>query len=97
MVTRMKSSQVQQEFGEVVDRALAGAEVIVERYGAPRVVILDYKRYQQLLDAERQLLRSRLQQASEAASARAAHLSEEEVDEIIERARSEVYEKRDSA
>ena len=88
MVIHMKSSQVQQEFGEVVDRALAEGEVVVERYGSPRVVILEYRRYQKLLEAERQLLRQRLQQASQAVSKRAAHLSEAEVDDLIERARS---------
>jgi len=88
MVIHMKSSQVQQEFGEVVDRALAEGEVVVERYGSPRVVILEYRRYRQLLEAERQLLRQRLQQASQAVSERAAHLSEAEVDDLIERARS---------
>lgn len=88
MVIHMKSSQVQQEFGEVVDRALAEGEVVVERYGSPRVVILEYRRYQKLLEAERQLLRQRLQQASQAVSERAAHLSEAEVDDLIERARS---------
>ena len=88
MVIHMKSSQVQQEFGEVVDRALVEGEVVVERYGSPRVVILEYRRYQKLLEAERQLLRQRLQQASQAVSKRAAHLSEAEVDDLIERARS---------
>ena len=60
----------------------------MERYGSPRVVILEYRRYRQLLEAERQLLRQRLQQASQAVSERAAHLSEAEVDDLIERARS---------
>ena len=88
MVIHMKSSQVQQEFGEVVDRALVEGEVVVERYGSPRVVILEYRRYRQLLEAERQFMRQRLQQASQAVSERAAHLSEAEVDDLIERARS---------
>lgn len=89
MILRVKSSQAQQGFGGMMDRALAGNEVIVERYGAPRVVILEYQRYQQLLKTEHESLRSRLQQASAAVSARASHLSEAEVDELIERARSE--------
>jgi prevent-host-death family protein len=89
MPVRLKSSQVQQNFGEVVDRALIEGDVIVERYGIPRVVIIGYRRYRRLVEAEKELLRLRLQQASTAASARAAHLSEEEVDELIERARSE--------
>jgi hypothetical protein len=50
-----------------------------------------YIRYRRLIEAEQELLRTRLQQASAAASARAAHLTEEEVDELVERARSEVH------
>ena len=91
MPVKLKSSDVQQSFGEAVDRAMLEDDVIVERYGTPRVVIIAYKRYQRLVEAEQELLRSRLQQASAAASARAAHLSEEEVDELIERARSEAH------
>ena len=94
MVMRMKSSDVQQNFGDAMDRALAGEDVVIERYGTPRVAIVGYRRYQQLLDAERELLRTRLRQASEVASARAAHLAEAEVDALIERARSEVYQER---
>ena len=91
MPVKLKSSDVQQSFGEAVDRALLEDDVIVERYGTPRVVIIEYKRYQRLVEAEQELLRTRLQQASAATSARAVHLSEEEVDELIERARSEVH------
>jgi TRAP-type C4-dicarboxylate transport system substrate-binding protein len=88
----MKSTQVQQEFGEAMDQALSGSDVIVERYGNPRVAIINYRRYQELLEAERQLLRHRLQMASAAVSRRAAHLSEAEIDDLIERARQEVHE-----
>jgi prevent-host-death family protein len=91
MVMHLKSSQVQQDFGEVMDQALAGSDVIVERYGNPRVAIISHRRYQQLLETERQLLRMRLQAASAAASARAAHLSDAEVDKLIEEARQEVH------
>lgn len=91
MPVKLKSSDVQQSFGEAVDRALLEDDVIVERYGTPRVAIIGYKRYQRLVEAEQELLRTRLQQASAATSARAVHLSEEEVDELIERARSEVH------
>jgi hypothetical protein len=51
-VLLMKSSEVQQNFGRVMDQALVENEVIVERYGEPRVAILSYQRYQQLLQAE---------------------------------------------
>jgi PHD/YefM family antitoxin component YafN of YafNO toxin-antitoxin module len=91
MPVKVKSSQVQQNFGLVMDRALMEDDVVVERYGMPRVAIVGYGRYQRLVEAEREVLRARLQQASAAASARAAHLTEEEVDELIERARSEVH------
>ena len=91
MPVKLKSSDVQQSFGEAVDRALLEDDVIVERYGKPRVAIIEYRRYQRLVEAEQELLRTRLQQASAATSARAVHLSEEEVDELIERARSEVH------
>jgi hypothetical protein len=91
MPVKLKSSQVQQSFGQALDRALMEDDVIVERYGTPRVAIVEYGRYRRLIEAEQELLRTRLQQASAAASARAAYLAEEEVDELIERARSEVY------
>ena len=91
MVLHMKSTQVQQEFGEVMDQAFSGSDVIVERYGSPRVAILNYRRYEQLLESERQLLRERLQLAAAAVSRRTAQLSESEIDEMIERARQEVH------
>jgi len=90
MVIQLSSSQVQQNFGQAMDRALLADDVVVERYGTPRVTIISYQRYQQLIAAEQELLRSRLQQAAAAASARAAHLTDAEVDELIERARTEV-------
>ena len=90
MPVTMKSSDVQQNFGQVLDRALIQEDVIVERYGQPRVAIVAYSRYQRLVEAEQALWRARLQQASAAATTRAAHLSEQEVDDLIERARSEV-------
>jgi PHD/YefM family antitoxin component YafN of YafNO toxin-antitoxin module len=91
MPVRLKSSQVQQNFGQAIDRALMEDDVIVERYGMPRVVIVEYRRYRRLVEAERELLRARLQQASAAASARSADLTEKEIEELIERARSEVH------
>jgi hypothetical protein len=91
MPVKLKSSDVQQSFGEAVDRALLEDDIIVERYGSPRVAIVEYRRYQRLVEAEQELLRTRLRQASDAASARTAHLTEEEVNELIEQARSEVH------
>ena len=89
MSTRLKSSEVQQNFGQVMDHALMEDDVVVERYGQPRVAIVEYGRYRRLVEAEQALLRSRLQQASAAVAARAAHLSDEEVETLIEQARSE--------
>lgn len=89
---RIKSTQAQQSFGQIMDQALAGEDVVVERYGTPRVVIVDFRRYQRLVEAERELLRTRLQQASAAASSRAAHLSEKEIEALIEQARTEAHE-----
>ena len=91
MPVTLKSSQVQQNFGQAMDSVLMEDDVIVERYGTPRVAIVEYKRYQRLIEAEQELLRTRLQQASAAASARAVHLTEKEVEELIERARSDVH------
>lgn len=90
MPTMLKSSQAQQNFGALIDQVLAEGEVVVERYGTPRVALIDYRRYQQLLTSEQELWRARLQQASQQASAVAAHLSKEEVAALIEDARAEV-------
>jgi prevent-host-death family protein len=58
-VTR-KSSEVQQNFGQVVDQAVGEGDVIVERYGVPQAVIIGYHRYQKLLEAESALARQHL-------------------------------------
>ncbi len=91
MTIILNSSQVQQNFGQAVDRAMMTDDVIVERYGIPRVAIVKYTRYQELIQAEQELLRTRLQQASATASTRAAHLSEAEVDALIEQARAAAH------
>lgn len=88
-MSTIKSTEAQKSFGQVIDEAHGGEVVVVERYGRPRVVILDYERYQQLIEGEREQLRARLRQASAAASARAADLTDVEVDELIEEARAE--------
>jgi hypothetical protein len=92
MQNNIQASQAQQNFGQVVDQALVEGAVVVERYGVPRVAIVEYGRYQRLLEAEQMLWRNRLQQASAAASARAALLSDQEVDALIEEARREMGE-----
>ena len=90
MVVQLSSSQVQQNFGQAMDRAMLADDVVVERYGMPRVTIIAYPRYQRLVEAEQELLRLRLQQATAAAAARAEHLTDDQVDALIERARAEV-------
>jgi len=89
MTVTVKSSQLQQSFGAVMDRALIEDDIIVERYGAPRVAIVEYGRYRRLLEAEVELVRTRLRDASAAVSARAEHLSDEQVDDLIELARND--------
>lgn len=94
MTVTFNSSQVQQNFGQALERALRAEDVVVERYGVPRVAIVEYGRYRRLIEAEQTLLRARLQQASSAASARAAQLSEAEIDALIEEARAGVEQER---
>lgn len=89
MSVTIASSQVQQKFGAVFDQVLQNEDVIIERYGAPRVAMINYARYERLLRAEQELLRQRLQQASDAVAQRAAQLSEVEIDDLIEEARHE--------
>jgi len=86
----IKATEAQKSFGEIMDRARSDEAVIVERYGKPRVVIVDYERYQRLIEAERALLRGRLQQSSAAVSARAVGLDDGEVDRLIEQVRDDV-------
>lgn len=95
MPVKLKSSRVQQRFGDAVDRALT-EDIIVERYGTPRVAMVAYRRYQELLRAEEELLKTRLRAASEAASARADDLTDEEVEALIERARTDVHQEQTS-
>lgn len=97
MSLTLQSSVAQQNFGQLIDRALTEDDVIIERYGRPRVAIVNYQRYQHLLDAERELLRLRLQQAAAAASARTEHLTDAEIDLLIEDAREEVAQQTNGA
>ena len=70
MPIMIKSSEAQQNFGRVVDQALIEDDVIIERYGEPRAVIVGYHRYQQLLEAERTLSGLHLAQPDRSAEAR---------------------------
>lgn len=89
MSVTIASSQVQQKFGAVFEQVLQNEDVIIERYGAPRVAMITYARYERLLRAEQEWLRQRLQQASESVTQRAAALTEADIDELIEDARNE--------
>lgn len=95
MTVTLKSTEAQQNFGAMLDMALGENDVIVERYGTPRVAIVSYHRYQDLVDAERELMRLRLQQAAAATAARTADLSDEEIDRLIAEARAEAQEMTD--
>lgn len=90
MALKLKSTEAQQNFGAMLDRAMVEDDVIVERYGTPRVAIVAYQRYQELVDAQRELTRLRLQQVAVSAAARAAGLSNDEIDDLIRDARNEV-------
>lgn len=90
MTVTLKSTEAQQNFGAMLDRAIGEDDVIVERYGSPRVAIVNYRRYQALVAAEKELIRLRLQQASTAATARAGDLSDSDLDNLIQEARTEV-------
>jgi hypothetical protein len=76
----------------MLDMVLGEHDVNVERYGTPRVAIVSYHRYQDLVDAERELMRLRLQQAVAATAARAADLSDEDINRQIEEASAEAQE-----
>lgn len=54
MVIQLPSSQVQQNFGAAVERALRGEDVVIERYGTPRAALVEYGRYQRLMAAARE-------------------------------------------
>lgn len=91
MAAHVKSSVAQQNFGELMDRALAGEDVVIERYGNPRVTIISFNRYKELVEAARLYWLQQMERISDEVSARHAHLSEDEVDKLIERARSKIH------
>jgi prevent-host-death family protein len=95
MAIHIQSTKAQQNFGEYMEKAVRGEDVIVERYGEPRAVIVSHQRYEALLAAERELPQLRLKRAAAIAEARAAYLSDDEVEALIEQARREVHEGRE--
>lgn len=48
--TVMRSDDVRQNWREVLDNALLGGRVIVERYAKPLAVLINYKQYQEMKD-----------------------------------------------
>ncbi len=90
----LKATELQRNFDSLMEQTVAGEDVVIEQDGSPCAVIINDQRYQRLLDAERARLRLRLQQASAASTAAMAHLSEEEIDALIEEAREEAYRQR---
>ncbi len=76
MAVTLNSSQVQQNFGAALDRAARGDDVIVERYGTPRAAMVEYGRYQQLVDAERALNAARVAQGPAAAADQPGEIKE---------------------
>ena len=93
-MSSINATEAQKSFGQIIDRAHGNEAIVVERYGRPRVVIVDYERYRELIACERDELRDRLRQASASAQARAAELSEVALDQLLEEARAEVHEGR---
>lgn len=91
----INATEAQRSFGQIIDRAHGNEAIVVERYGRPRVVILEYERYTQLVSLERDALRARLRRAAAAVQARAGGLTDAEVDRLLDEAREEVNEGQD--
>ena len=89
MTVTLTPTEAQENFSAMLDRALSEDDVVVERDGTPQVAIVNYRRYQMLIAAETELVRLRLQQASAVASARAAELSDTDLDHLIKEVRTE--------
>jgi hypothetical protein len=89
MAIILKSTDAQQNFGAMLENIALEEDIVVEHLGSPYVAIVNYRRYQALIAAETELVRLRLQQASAAASERAADLSGTNLDNLIKEARSE--------
>lgn len=89
MTVTLTPTEAQENFSAMLDRALSEDDVVVERDGTPQVAIVNYRRYQMLIGAETELVRLRLQQASAVASARAAELSDTDLDHLIKEVRTE--------
>lgn len=54
--TAVTSTEAQNSFGDIVDRAARDEVVMITRHAKPRVVMLAYERYRDLVGAEASLL-----------------------------------------
>lgn len=91
MTRIVTSTELKQKTGEILAYAIENKEeVIIQRYDVPKAVIIDYDAYRRMREAQRELDFRRISEIAGAVSARAAHLSDEEVDQMISTAVEEV-------
>ena len=84
MTRTVTSTQLKQKTGEILAYAIENKEeVIIQRYDVPKAVIVDYETYQRMREAQRELDSRRIRETADAVSARTAHLSDDELDEMI--------------
>lgn len=84
MTKIVTSTQLKRRTGEILAYAIENKEeVIIQRYDVPKAVIVDYDAYQRMREAQRELDFRRIREIADAVSARAAHLSDDELDEMI--------------
>jgi len=79
-------SQVQQNSEAVFEQVLQNKDAITDDYSAPCVAIVLCERS---LPSQQEVLSQRLKQASAAVAQRTTHLTESEIDDLIEEARTE--------
>jgi PHD/YefM family antitoxin component YafN of YafNO toxin-antitoxin module len=60
IMNMISSTEARKRFGHYCQLAVEGDAIVVARYGRPRVLILDFQRYEDLLDKEQELLRLRV-------------------------------------
>ncbi|MBC8274583.1 MAG: type II toxin-antitoxin system Phd/YefM family antitoxin [Chloroflexi bacterium] len=84
MTRIVTSTQLKQKTGEILAYAIENKEeVIIQRYAVPKAVIVDYDAYQRMREAQKELDFRRIREIAETVSARAAHLTDDELDEMI--------------
>lgn len=55
-VKTLKSEAARQQWGEILDAARAGQEVVIERYNKPVAILLGFQEYEQLMQVFRLML-----------------------------------------